>query len=84
MAEQAVSLSRIRWRCRRGMLELDLLLQGFVDKGFEQLDETGKTLFIRLLELPDQTLYEYLMGQPADREREFDDVIERIRHTATN
>ena len=84
MNDVSVNRSRLRWRCRRGMLELDLLLQGFLDNGFEQLEETGRLEFVRLLELPDQTLHDYLMGNIEIREREFADVIERIRYAATS
>jgi antitoxin CptB len=80
MNTPSMNRARLRWRCRRGMLELDLLLQGFLDKGFEQLDATGQGVFVRMLELPDQTLHEYLMGMAEVREREFADVVERIRH----
>jgi antitoxin CptB len=76
-------LDRLRWRCRRGMLELDLLLQGFLDKGYPQLDEAQQIIFSRLLELSDQTLSEYLLGMHEIEEKEFIDVIERIRHAAT-
>jgi antitoxin CptB len=75
-------MDRLRWRCRRGMLELDLLLQGFLDRGYTQLDDAQKGSFTRLLELPDQTLSEYLLGTMEIEEREFVDVIERIRHAA--
>ncbi len=77
-------LDRLRWRCRRGMLELDLLLQGFLDRDYAQLDVAQKEVFIRLLELPDQTLSEYLLGSSEIAQKEFVDVIERIRHAATD
>jgi len=76
-------ISRLRWRCRRGMLELDLLLQGFLERGYAQLDAAQQEDFIRLLELPDQVLVEYLLGMAEIKERELVDVIERIRHAAT-
>ncbi len=76
-------MERLRWRCRRGMLELDLLLQGFLEKGYAQLDAAQKESFSRLLELQDQTLQEYLLGMAEIKEKEFVDVIERIRHAAT-
>jgi antitoxin CptB len=74
--------ARLRWRCRRGMLELDLLLQGFLDNGYSRLDAKQKASFIRLLELPDQVLLETLMGEGAEEEKEFQDVIARIRAAA--
>ena len=77
-------MSRLRWRCRRGMLELDLLLMTFMDKGYEQLDRAQRDRFRRLLDLPDQTLLESLMGDSAIEQKEFADVIERIRHTTAS
>jgi len=45
-------LNRLRWHCRRGMLELDLLLEGFLDEGYTDLDDDGRRLFARLLDFP--------------------------------
>ena len=44
-----------RWQCRRGMLELDLLLNNFVDKKVNTLSEQEKQSFELLLSYPDQT-----------------------------
>lgn len=76
------TMDRLRWRCRRGMLELDLLLQGFLDSGYTALSEPQQECFVTLLELPDQTLFEYLMGYREVKERELADVVARIRHAA--
>lgn len=75
--------SRLRWCCRRGMLELDLLLQGFVDDGYAALDESDRELFFDLLVLPDQELFENLMGINEPEKKEFSHLIAKIRHAAT-
>ena len=36
-------LARLRWKCRRGMLELDLLLRDFLDSGYQDLDDAAAT-----------------------------------------
>ena len=77
------ALSRLRWRCRRGMLELDLLLQPFLDSGYEELNEAEQGLFLQLLELPDQELFEQLMEIKQPEEKELSRVITKIRHAAT-
>ena len=61
-------LRRLRWRCRRGLLELDLILLRFVDECYPTLQEAEKSGFQELLSLPDATLLDYLAGrdQPAD------------------
>ena len=62
--------ARLRWRCRRGMRELDQTLQGFFDSCFEALSDSQKQRFAEFLELPDPDLYAYLLGkaEPADVE----------------
>lgn len=49
-------IERIRWRCRRGMLELDLLLQQFLNKYGSQLNEQQISQFESLLLLSDWDL----------------------------
>jgi len=49
------------WASRRGMLELDLMLQPFVEKHYDQLDQTDQQLFQELLELEDQQLFLWLV-----------------------
>ena len=46
--------NRLMWASRRGMLELDLMLQPFVEQHYDQLDQTDQLLFQELLELEDQ------------------------------
>ncbi len=49
--------ARMRWRCRRGMLELDIVLLRFMDAHYEQLDEQQHELFEALLTYPDHDLW---------------------------
>ncbi|MFP6833314.1 MAG: succinate dehydrogenase assembly factor 2 [Porticoccaceae bacterium] len=53
--------NRLMWASRRGMLELDLMLQPFVEKHYDQLDQTDQQLFQELLELEDQQLFLWLV-----------------------
>ncbi|HEU0186406.1 MAG TPA: succinate dehydrogenase assembly factor 2 [Gallionellaceae bacterium] len=60
-------LERLRWRCRRGMLELDIVLERFVSR-YAELDEQQKMAFDELLDLPDTTLWDMISGKaPAGR-----------------
>lgn len=54
--------ARMRWRCRRGMLELDIVLQRFIDAHYEALDKHQIMLFETLLSLPDHDLWNMIMG----------------------
>ena len=61
-------LDRVRWSCRRGLLELDLILQGFVERHWQRLDAGQQALFSELLELPDNDLLDWALGrsEPSD------------------
>lgn len=67
-------MSKIRWQCRRGMLELDMLLHQFYDAHYQALSEDDKALFSTLLQYPDHELYQLLMGteEPEDLSQTFD------------
>ena len=62
---------RIRWRCRRGLLELDLVLERFLERRFDGLEPGERRLFDELLDAPDNDLLDMAMGraEPAPRYR---------------
>jgi len=61
-------LARIRWRCRRGMLENDLILTRFLDAKGATLTEDEVAMLDKLLALTDNELWDLLVGraEPAD------------------
>lgn len=61
--------ARFKWACRRGMLELDLLLERFCQEGLETLNDSEQVQLETLLALPDPDLLACLMGyaQPTDK-----------------
>lgn len=71
--------ARIRWRCHRGMLELDLLLLGFVDKHYEQLTQSQIEQFELLLTEPDPQIYAWLLGQTAVDKEDLKDIVNIIQ-----
>ncbi len=72
--------ARLQWQCRRGMLELDLLLQQFLEQDYHNLDAQQRQTFSVLLESPDQLLLEYLMGHTVPFDAKMADVTKRIRN----
>ena len=58
-----VSLQRVRWRARRGLLELDIVLGRFIEKEYAQLDEAGQRAFEALLDMPDNPLWDMIAGR---------------------
>jgi len=68
---------RLRWQCRRGMLELDHLLEHFLDLGYPDLDEVGRARFVALLGEQDQDLSDWFMGRRAPEDP---DTAGLVRH----
>jgi antitoxin CptB len=61
---------RIRWQCRRGLLELDLVLAKFLEREWQTLTIGQRAAFRRLLDYPDNDLWDLLSGKqsPPDME----------------
>ena len=68
MGDQLPSLPKLRWQCRRGMLELDILLTSFLEGVYPTLPQAQQKDFVELLNTPDQSLFQWLIGgsEPAD------------------
>jgi len=82
MTIQQVHLSRLRWACRRGMLELDLMLLPFFDEVYTTLDAHQQESFARLLDCNDPEIFAWLMGHEQTEDLELDTIIQRIRSHA--
>ena len=67
---------RLRWKCRRGLLELDLLLQKAVESGIE---EKAIPLLDELLDLPDNDLLDIVMGRSDAYGPHLNDLVARLR-----
>jgi len=76
--------ARLQWQCRRGMLELDLFLRGFLEKGYGKLLDEEKQAFDRMLLTPDQQLLEYLMGREQPEDKDVADVVNKVRAIFTD
>jgi len=72
-------MNRLRWKCRRGMLELDLMLNRFLDMGYADLNPVSQENFNLLLDYPDTELLALLMGQTTASQRAIADVIQSIQ-----
>lgn len=81
---KAADLARLQWRCRRGMLELDLLLREFLQHGYNDLEHRGRAAFATLLEYPDAVLLELLMGRANSTDPEIRRVVHSIRASSAH
>ena len=73
----AAEAGKLRWRCRRGMKELDILLTRYVDERYGTASAEEQQAFQRLLEAQDPLIYAYCLGQERPPEH-LAALIERI------
>ena len=68
MAIDERRLARIRWRCRRGLLENDLILSRFLDAKGSSLTDDDVAMLDKVLDLADNELWDLIAGraEPAD------------------
>ncbi|EXJ13621.1 hypothetical protein D779_3513 [Imhoffiella purpurea] len=76
-----IELRRLRWQCRRGMLELDHLLDRFLDLGYASLDAERRETFLRLLGEQDQRLSDWFMSRAVPPDESLRDLVEHIVET---
>jgi antitoxin CptB len=70
----------LQWRCRRGLKELDVLIQPFLDDGYRELDEAQQAAFARLMTHEDPDLLDWFLRQSKPDDPELEQLVERIRH----
>jgi antitoxin CptB len=70
-------LRRLRWRCRRGMRELDRLLERYLDQSWPAASERQRGVFLRLLDCEDDRLWRWFLGHetPSD-----DDLVQLVQY----
>lgn len=80
-APDSVQLSRLRWRCRRGMRELDVLLTRYLEHRYVHAGRTQQQAFEAVLELQDPTILAYLTGTQVPEQQAIRDVIQQLTRT---
>jgi len=76
----AARASRLKWRCRRGMKELDLLLERFIDRHREAVCTGQWPELEALLETEDDRLWDWLQNPAAPDASVYRELLEWIRH----
>lgn len=78
------TIARLRWSCRRGMLELDVLLGNFLEEVFFTVSEQEQDMFVQLLSNNDQDLFNWLTGKEVPVDPNTKIMIEKVRLHAKN
>jgi antitoxin CptB len=73
------ALNRLRWRCRRGMLENDLILTRFLDSRGDRITEAELAALESILQLSDNDLWEMLSGRQEPADAAVMPLLERLR-----
>ena len=73
------SRSKLAWRCRRGTLELDILLNSFFEQEYDHLSPAEQASFEQLLDTQDPMIMDWLWGRAPLPAGELGKLIERIR-----
>ena len=78
-AADEAELSRLRWRCRRGMRELDQLFGRYLDREWRQSSPAQREVFLRLLETQDDKLWHWFMGHERADDGQIQQLVDHIR-----
>lgn len=76
-------MSRLRWRCRRGMKELDVAMTAYLEKFYQQADADDQAAFLRLIETQDPELMNMVMGKIDAPDEQMARVLQTIRRAVT-
>ncbi|CAA0087965.1 FAD assembly factor SdhE [Halioglobus japonicus] len=71
-------LNRMRWAARRGMLELDLVLEPFVTTRYAQLNEQDRQRFQQLMLCEDQDLFTWFMQRVKPDDEELAQIVSQV------
>jgi antitoxin CptB len=78
---ELANIERLRWQCRRGMLELDVLLETFLEQRYPALTLPLQRQFILLLSYPDPVIHAWCVGGKPPDDKAFETLIAAIRST---
>ena len=82
MDKQSADYKKLRWRTRRGMLELDMLLEPFFEEAFADLPEEQQHAFVELLDCEDADLLDWFNGKARPGSEQLAAMVELIRARA--
>ena len=76
--EDNPEIKRLRWRCRRGMRELDQLMLRYLDQRWPAAEEAERAVFLQLLDSEDDKLWRWFMGRERPENAELDAIVTLI------
>ena len=70
---------RLLWRCRRGIKEMDIILQEFINVSYDQLNDEDKNAFSKLLDEQDLDILNWIMGKDKPANDRLANIINIIK-----
>ena len=77
-----MSLNKLRWKSRKGIRELDILLQNYLDTHYSSLDSLDKKLFEEILEIDTYDLLNAISGKSSYNEK-YESIITQLSKLST-
>ena len=77
-----MSLNKLRWKSRKGIRELDILLQNYLDTSYTKLNKTDKKLFEEILEIDTYDLLNAISGKSSYNEK-YETIITQLSKLST-
>ena len=77
-----MSLNKLRWKSRKGIRELDILLQNYIDTHYSSLDSLDKKLFEEILEIDTYDLLNAISGKSSYNEK-YESIITQLSKLST-
>ena len=71
--------ARLKWQCRRGLRELDLLLEFFLEQRYQTLSAADQDSFQRLLDCPNEDLMAWLMEGASPQDEQLAEIVRQVR-----
>jgi succinate dehydrogenase flavin-adding protein (antitoxin of CptAB toxin-antitoxin module) len=75
----SANIERLKWRSRRGLLELDLVFERFWKAAGDELSGADAAALERLLQLPDNDLLDLVMGRAQAPDGQLRDMVHKLR-----
>ena len=79
---EAQGLGKLRWRCRRGAREPDVLMTRFLDESYSGLTAREKSAFSRLLEVQDPVIMDWVFGRGSCADKDLQGIVLKLTNLA--
>lgn len=78
-------INKTKWKCRRGLRELDLLFRNYSEKNLASLSTDELAMFNSILDLEDQPLYDFIFkNESLDNPQQEDFILRNLKNFIDN